>query len=450
MAREKNAIERLADSAFMKKLQVGSQKLASNEIFATISGGMGAGMSLIMIGAVIQIICAVGVLFGWDPNSASYQAVYMPYKVTMGLMGLFLCFSLAYTYAKRKKMNQLQAGFTALVCYILVVSPVVSASVVAADGTVGRAFDALNLANLGTGGIFVAIIIGIASVSISNFSIKHNWMIRLPDVVPEGIANSFNAIIPMGVNIIFWYGLSLIISAVSGGALTLASVITLILSVPVNFLTSTPGMFLVLAIAQLCWFFGIHGTTVIMTVMMVPFITAYTTNANLAASGQPLQWFPIFLMLANGVCGGAGNTLVFSFMGLKSKSKRISAVSKASFVPGLFGINEPAIFGYPIMYNAVLMIPFILCPLVVAGFMLAAYSLNLMALPQVLMMTTMPVLLQSFLVSLDWRNVVFAVLMFPVCWLIWRPFYKVYERQCIEEEAEAEAAELAAKAQEEK
>ena len=312
MAKEKSAIERFAESKFMRKLQEGSQKLASNEIFSTISGGMGATMGLIMVGAVIQIVCAVGAMFGWDTSSASYQAFYMPYKLTMGLMGFFMCFSMAYNYAKRKKMNQMQSVVTALVCYILVVSPPVSASVVAADGTIGSAFDALNLSSLGTGGMFVAIIVGLCSVAISKFVIDHNWTIKLPDVVPEGIAHSFNAIIPMSVNIIVWYGISLIISAVSGGALTLSSLITLILSVPVNFLTSTPGMFVVIALAQLCWFFGIHGTGVIFTVLMVPYITAYTTNAALAAAGQPLQFFPVFLMGANGIMGGAGNTMPFS------------------------------------------------------------------------------------------------------------------------------------------
>ena len=125
-------------------------------------------------------------------------------------------------------------------------------------------------------------------------------------------------------------------------------------------------------------------------------------------------------------------------------SKRIQAVSKASFIPGLFGINEPAIFGYPIMYNAILLIPFMLCPMVCSALLLVAWNLHWIAYPQVLIMTTLPVVFQTFLTTLDWRNVIFAILMFPVCWLIWRPFYKIYEKQCIEEEAAAEAAELAA------
>ena len=441
---KKNAIERLADSKFMKALQVGSQKMASNEIFATISGGMGATMGLIMIGAVIQIICALGsLIFGWDTTSKSYQLFYMPYQLTMGMMGFFMCFSMAFNYAKRKKMNQMQAGFTALVCYILVASPPTTASILAADGSVESTLTALNLDKLGTGGLFVALIVGICSGMISKFAIDHHWVITLPDSVPEGITAGFNAIIPMGVNIVFWHGLSILINVISGGALTLASLITTILAVPVGYLTSTPGMFVVLIIAQLCWFFGIHGTSVIFTVLLIPYITAYTTNAGLAAAGQPLQYFPIFLYGANGLCGGAGNTLIFSLMGLKSKSKRIQAVSKASFGPGLFGINEPAIFGYPIMYNGILMIPFVLGPVVCAVFMLAAYSLQLISYPQVLILTTLPIGLGAFMNSLDWRNVVFTFVMFIPCYLIWRPFYKVFEKQCIAEEAAAEEAEAA-------
>ena len=91
-----NAIERLAESNFMKKLQEISQKLTTNEIFATISGGMGATMGLIMIGAVIQVICALGeLIFKWNPASPSYIAFYMPYKLTMGLLGFFMCFSIS-------------------------------------------------------------------------------------------------------------------------------------------------------------------------------------------------------------------------------------------------------------------------------------------------------------------------------------------------------------------
>lgn len=431
-----NAIEKLADSKFMKGLQSLSVKLTQNEIFATITSGMGATMGLIMLGAVIQVICSMGaLLFGWDTNSPSYIAFHAPYDLTMGMLGFFMCFSMAYNYAKRKKRNSMQAGFCAIVCYILVVAPPVTAAV---EG--GNSFNALNLSALGTGGMFVALIIGLCSVAISEFIIKHNWLIKLPDVVPEGIANSFNAIIPTGANLIVWYGLSIAISTASGGTLTLASLITKVLSIPIGYLTSTPGMFVVLALNCLFWFFGIHGGGVVFYAIMIPLLTAYATNGSLAAAGQPLQWSPLFLYSALSIIGGTGNTLPLCVMGLRSKSKRISAVSKAALVPGLMNINEPAIFGYPIMYNPVLFIPFLLNPLIIGVLLLIAFQTGLIVYPQAFIMTTLPIIFSTFISTLSWRNCVFAACMFPVAYLIYLPFFKVYEKQCIEQEAAEEAA----------
>ena len=109
-------------------------------------------------------------------------------------------------------------------------------------------------------------------------------------------------------------------------------------------------------------------------------------------------------------------------------------MAKASFVPGLFNINEPAIFGFPIMYNPILLIPFVLNSLVVMLFMYIAYTFEWMSYPSVLIMTTLPVGIQQFMSTLDWRNVVFVLLMFPIVFAIWFPFFKVYERQCIAKE----------------
>lgn len=436
------ALEKFANSSFMTKLKDLSEKLAKSPMFSSLSSGMGGTMGLIMLGAVIQIVCALGGLFlGWQAGQPLYDMIYLPYKLTMGMLGFFMCFTLAYNYSKNLKSGApLQSGFTAVVCFILVVAPPTSV-------TVGEStFDALNLANLGSSGMFVAMIIGLASVRISKFAIDHNWVIKMPDVVPEGVMNSFNSIIPAGLNILIWYGLALVISNVSGGALTLASLITYVLSIPIGYLVSPLGMIVILLLGQFFWFFGIHGTGVIFAAIMVPYIAAYMTNAELAAAGEPLVFSAMFLYGANGGIGGTGNTLPLVLMGLKSKSKQISAVSKASLIPGLFNINEPVIFGFPIMYNPILLIPFLLCPVVVMLFLWAAYALGLQAYPQVLILTCLPIGLSGFMSALDWRNALFPFIMLPVCWIIYYPFFKLYEKQCIErEEAEARAEAESAK-----
>lgn len=431
-------LEQFANSGFMKKLQELSVKLSQSPAFGTISVGMGGTMGLIMIGAVVQIICALGGLaFGWKAGDPIYDLLYMPYELTMGLLGLFMSFTLAYNYAKRLGVKAtIQSGFTSMVCFILVCSPLISTTT-----ATGQVIRSLNISSLGANGIFCAILIGLLSVRITKFAVDHNWTIRMPDVVPEGILNSFNSIIPSGLNILFWYGLAILISNFTNGTLTLGTLVTTVISTPLSYLVSPIGMIFILLVYSLSWFFGIHGGSVVFTAIMPIYIAAYATNAKMAAAGQPLVFNPIFLYGAMSVLGGSGNTLVLCLMGLKSKSKQISAVSKAALGPGLFNINEPAIFGFPIMYNPILFIPFALCPIVVMVFMYIAFKFNLMGLPQVLIMTTLPIGIQQLMATLDWRNVIFVILMFPVCWIVYYPFFKIYERQCIAKE-EAEATEL--------
>lgn len=429
-------LESFANSKFILTLRNFSEKLSRNATFSTISTGMAGSMGLIMVGALIQVIVALGsLIFKWQPGDFIYETLYMPYQVTMGLLGIFMTFNLAYNYSKKLKVGSpVQAGFIAIISFILISSPIQSV-------TVGEStFNALNIDNLGAMGLFVAILIGLLSVRISKFLIDRDWTIKMPDVVPEGVVNGFNAIIPAAVNIIIWYGISVTLSYFTNGVLTLSILIVYLLSIPINYLVSPIGMILILMLGQFFWFFGIHGTGVIFTVIMVPYIAAYTLNAELAAQGLPLVFSAIFLYGANGLVGGTGNTLPLVLMGLKSKSKQISSVSKASLVPALFNINEPVIFGFPIMYNPILLIPFLLAPVVVMIFLGAGYYLNLLSFPSILILSVLPVGLSTFMATLDWRNAIFPFLMIPVLWALYYPFFKVYEKQLIEKEELEEQA----------
>jgi len=287
--------------------------------------------------------------------------------------------------------------------------------------------------------MFVAMLIGLLSVRISKFAVDHNWVIKMPDVIPEGVLAGFNAIIPGGINIIVWYGLSWVLSTVSGGALTLSTLIIYIISIPMNYLLTPVGMLVIIMIAQMSWFIGIHGNSIIFAVIMMPYFAAHTTNAQLAAQGLPLVFSAVFLHYALGQAGGMGNTLSLTIMGMRSKSKQIKSVAKAAFVPGLFGINEPVIFGMPIMYNPVLLIPFILSPVVTALLMWAGWATGILALPQVLIFSTMPMVVGEYLRTFGIANALFPILVLFTSGLIYFPFFKIYERQCLEQEAAEEA-----------
>lgn len=428
-------VTKFAESKFMKWLEKISMKISASPAFSSIASGMMGTMGLIMVGAVVQVGLAIASIFGLDSTGTVYTTIYAVYEVTMGIFGLFNAFNLAYTYAKRLKLPAINAGFISMVCFILVCSPL--QTVTLEDGST---FRAINAGNLGTTSLFVAIIIALLSVRITKFTTDHNWTIKMPDAVPEGVMNSFNSIIPALINIAIWYGISVFLSSISGGALTLSTLIIYILSIPVNALLSPVGMLVCIILMQLLWFFGIHGASVIYAVMLPVMITAYTTNAELAAQGLPLVFSFIFLMGGNGILGGAGNTLPLVIMGCRSKSKTIKAISKASLPAGIFQINEPIIFGFPIMYNPILLIPFILAPTVTALLMWAGYN-TILALPQVLIMATLPICAGELMSSLSIINPLFTLLvLFPVNFIIWYPFFKVYEKKMVAQEAAEEAA----------
>ena len=107
-------------------------------------------------------------------------------------------------------------------------------------------------------------------------AIDKDLVIKMPESVPQGVIEGFNSVIPALLNIIVWYGLTLLISYISKGAFTLSSLITFLLAYPVKYLESTAGMVIILLLAQLFWFFGIHGTSIIMSVVMVPLTVSYT------------------------------------------------------------------------------------------------------------------------------------------------------------------------------
>ena len=431
-----NLMNKLVESKLMKWLEKVSVTLSESPTFSTIASGMQGNLGFIMVGAVIQVGLAIAnMVFGLPTTNEWYIRINSIYNTTMGLLSLMVTFNIAFNYAKRLGMKGHNVhGFTAIVCYILVCAPITTYTL--ADGST---VTAINTQFLGATGLFVAIIIGLLSVRISKFCIDHNWVITMPDSVPEGVLNSFNNIIPILINIVVWYGLSTALSVLTNGQLTIPTLIIFVLSIPLNALLSPIGMLVIIIFGQLLWFFGIHGTSVVFSVMMLPMIMAYQTNASLYEAGQPLLFSYVFLWGANAMWGGSGNTLPLVLMGLRSKSKTIKAVSKAALPAGIFNINEPAVFGYPIMYNPLFLIPYVFGPVIVYFFYWAAYAFELIALPRILILTTLPIFMSHFSSTLSVTNVIFAVLMFPVVWLTWYPFFKMYEKKMVAEEEATEA-----------
>jgi len=423
--------------------------LSQQRHISAISTGFMSSLPVTLLGAVSQILTnppitaeaiakgglAATILGPWYNFATANKAILsVPYNMTMGLVGIFAAFAIAFHLAKSYKMKQLQAGFISMIMFMIVAGPAKIYTLV--DGT--STVTAIDTFLLGGTGLFTAILIGLLSVEITRFCERKNLVLKMPDVVPAAMAESFSSLVPLLFNLIVFFGLNALITSVTGYGLPL--IIMGLLSAPLAALNSIPGMIVIAVFAMLLWVMGIHGTMIVFMALMPVLFGAIAQNAALVAAGQEPIFQPILLFMGSMAVGGSGNTLGLVLLGLKSKSKQIKAVSQISLVPGFFGINEPVTFGMPIMYNPILAIPFILSPIVNMVIIYVLYQVHFIKPAFILIMSLMPMGVGEFLGTLSITNALLPFLLIPVAVLVYYPFFKVYEKQLVAKEAEAEAA----------
>mgnify|MGYP002688712668 FL=1 len=218
---------------------------------------------------------------------------------------------------------------------------------------------------------------------------------------------------------------------------SIPALIEKVLATPIAAVDSVPGSLFLCAFMLLLWCCGVHGQMVTMALTAPITTAAFTANAALVAKGQAPIFHPIFMTLGIGFLGGTGNTFGLCVLSCwKAKSQQLKAFGKATIVPSIFRISEPALFGAPIMFNPVLMIPFIANGLIVAILYWLACSFGLVTAPYLLISGTYPIFLSIFVYCLDWRVLVFVALMIPLTLAIWYPFFIAYDHSlCKKEEA---------------
>jgi cellobiose PTS system EIIC component len=422
------------DSKAMKGLQKFGEKIGSNKAIQAVQAGMMSVLCLLLVGAVSQIITSIATALKWTTtDSAFYNFFMVPYNMTTGILSIFIVFMIAYNYARALEMKPVMNGIISLAIFLLVAAPVTT--VVLQDGN--STFKGLNITYLGAAGLFTAIIVALVSVRINYFCEKKNIRIRMPEVVPQFLVDTFSALIPLLINVFIWHGINTIISKATGKILPEA--ITNLLAAPLSTINSVPGMMFLALFACLLWTFGIHGTNVILIVATAILIQDLSANAAAVAAGGEAVFYPSFLLSAMAVAGGTGNTLGLVIHGFRCKSEQIKAISKVSIIPGLFGVNEPVAFGMPIMYNPILAIPYILTPLITIVLVWIGYSIDFFQPPYVLIVSMMPIGVGEFLRTMAWQNVLIPVVGIVTGLILYYPFVKIYDKQLVEKEAAAKA-----------
>lgn len=295
------------------------------------------------------------------------------------------------------------------------------------------------LADLAAIGIFTSFITSWFTVRVYVLCVDKDITIKMPPSVPEGVSRAFTALIP-GAFIAF-------ICMVIDGVLTaFGTNIYDLIAIPFGFvvnLTGTlPGILVIEFLIHALWLVGIHGATIISSPLTAIALANITTNV---AGTTKLVWAGEFNN-AFAIMGGSGSTLgLCIFMCFLAKSDQLKYLGRSAIVPGLFNINEPLLFGIPIVYNPNLAIPFFLAPMATATIAFCAITFGICSPVVVQMAWPTPIGLGAFIsTGGDLRAVLVAIVCFAAAAAIYFPFFKAYDAKLLAEEQEAETEEAAA------
>ena len=431
-------MESIFNSPVMVKLQEFGQKLGQNKFLSSLQAAMMSLMGIVMIGAISQIIVSIGstMLNLFAADSQIYAILYTPYNFTTNMLGLWVVVLLTYNYARALEVKTpIISTIEALICFLI------SAGAITPDANGAALYP---VSYLGASGMFIGFLVSYVVVRIDKVCIDKKIYIRMPDVVPQFLQDGFASIVPLLFNVVIFLGIDSAIFFATGGTLRLASGFLALLSAPLSAMTSIPGMFFICFLAGLMWCFGIHGSMIIMPIIMPLALEATTANAAAYAAGgvEALAFYPVMLMAGLSGCGGTGNTLPAAIYGsFLAKSRQMKAVGKAALIPGWFNINEPIAFGMPVMYNPVLCIPYVLSIPINMCFYWIGYATGLVIPSFIPITAVLPLGFVGYLGSLNIMNAVWDYLSIIPMSLVWFPFLKVYDRQLLKQEAEAEALE---------
>ena len=438
---------------------VSASKPSFLDKFAEISGRIGSEVHLRSLHDAFAIIMPLYILAGiavlinnvvfplFLADEALTNAQYWGNALTLGTLNIsaiLLAGVVGYCHAHNMRYERdIACVVVAIASFFVTLPQQVEVAVDDVTGLVGGVF---STANTGTNGLFGAIIIGLLATEIFiRLAGNKRLEIHLGEGVPPMVAGSFNVMIPMLLTLSIFGVLSAVLFV--GFGTNLAEVIKLVVQTPLQALNSNIwGVVIIYTFANLLFCLGIHQSA-ISGVLAEPMLTILITEnmAAYAAGGfgaiQPDHYMNMQIVNTFGLIGGSGCTLcllIATF--LFSKNKTSKTIAGLAIGPGIFNINEPVIYGYPIVYNLPLMIPFVLVPDL---FMIITYFATTMGLinPCVVMVPwTTPVFLSGFLATAgDFRAVILQVILVVLGVAIYLPFMKVHERVQAQQAAAEEA-----------
>ena len=414
-----------------EKLMPVAAKMAANKFLIAVRDGITLAMPLIIIGSLLMVIAtgfAIPPLEKWlgDMGIAAY--LWKGSDSSFGLIGLVASFGIAHSLTKQYQVDGVPAGIVSLSTFILV-TPFVS----------GEAGNGMPTTYMAAQGLFVAIILGLINGWVYQWFINHNIQIKMPESVPPAISKSFSAILPGAALLVGWLIVYGVLDAF--GLPNLHMLAKTVLGTPLGLLgNNIVGVIILVLCCSSLWFVGLHGGNIVNKIMEPIWLANLGENAEAFRAGEPLKHIFTTPFMDNFVyIGGAGATigLVLALAWLarrKHASKQAKTLAPLTVVPGLFNINEPTMFGLPVVLNILLLIPFVLAPIVNLVVAYAAMATGLVPLTYTDPGWTTPPIISGFLATGSIRASVLQIVLIVLDILIYLPFIASVEKRFRAEE----------------
>lgn len=361
-------------------------------------------------------------------------------RASFNCTGLLTALGTGYAMAREFGGDKIQGAAVAMVAFFIMMPTSHLGS--DADGNLveGVTVSGLSFDYIGPNGIFMALISAILGVWLFCYAYKKGWTIKMPAGVPPAVTDSFAALVPSGIVMAAAFLIRIAFSFTEFGYVQ--DFVVAVLQTPLSGLGDTLGAnALYTFMCSFLWFFGINGPAVCNSVY---FIGNVLTAEQLLAfeAGEPLPYIftnPFSNFFTN--FGGGGSTLgLVILMCTVCKSQRIKQLGRLSIVPGFFGINEPIIFGLPVVLNPIIIIPFMLCPLL--NLILSYFATVAEIIPKttgVSLPWTTPIGFSGWLSTGSWTASVWQLFLLAMNMALYFPFIKTLDRKYLEDEANAEA-----------
>lgn len=396
-------------------------KLSEQRHLRAIRDGIISAMALIIVGSFFMMIAFPPIPALAEAVKPYVAKILIPYRLTLGLMSLYAAYGIGFSLAKSYKLDGVSGGVLSMAAFLVTLIPT----------NVEKVGWVIPMGNLGGAGMFVAIILSIFAVEVMRFLQTRRIMFKMPEGVPDSVARSFEALIPAAVVVtVVWIVRDCINFDIQTFIMNLFKPL-------VTAGNTLPGVLVPIFLITLLWAAGIHGVSVVGSIARPIWLTLLDANVAAQAAGAPLpsiapepffQWF-VWI-------GGSGTTISLVLLMLVSKSKYLKSLGRASLLPGICNINEPIVFGTPIMLNPLLAIPFIVGPLVTGIITWIAMAANIVGRPYILPPWTLPAPIGAYLATGgDWKAIILVLINIAITMLIYYPFFKSYEKKLLLEEA---------------